>query len=153
MTIGTAIDGILARTSRAWIRSSWRNLLIVLPWTIGLILMINEWRVDSQIALRQRTTSGVVTAHDPANHNQYGYRFEVEGKFYAGWEGPRGRELGIGKTVVVYYDPENPNKNALTDFHELGVESVGPVPLILFGISAVALCIFYMRRNTAQREP
>ena len=114
--------------------------------------MTIEWRVDSQIARRQRMTSGVVTAHDPANHNQYGYKFEVEGKSYAGWEGPKGSDLAIGRTVVVYYDPENPNKNALTDFHELGMESVGPVPLVLFGIGVVAVFIFYMRRSAAQRE-
>jgi hypothetical protein len=153
MTVGTTIDGILARTSRAWNRPSWWNLLVVLPWAIGLVLMINEWRTHRQIAARQRTTSGVIAAHDPANHNQYGYKFEVDGKSYTGWEGPKGRELAIGKAVMVYYDPENPNKNALTDFRDLGTASIGPVPLILFGIGTVAVLIFHMRRSAAGRVP
>jgi hypothetical protein len=107
MTIGTTIDGFLARTSHAWNRPSWWNLLVVLPWAIGLVLMINEWRTDGQIAARQRTTSGVITAHDPANHNQYGYKFEVEGKSYTGWEGPKDRELAIGETVLCITTPRN----------------------------------------------
>jgi hypothetical protein len=115
--------------------------------------MINEWRTDGQIASRQQTTSGVVTAHDPANHNQYGYKFDVESRSYTGWEGPKGRELAIGDTVMVYYDRENPNKNALTDFHELGTASLGPVPLLLFGIGTVGLFIFYTRRRLRRRAP
>jgi hypothetical protein len=153
MTVGTPIDGNVARTSHVWNRPSWWNLLVVLPWAIGFVLMVNEWRTDSQIAARQRTTSGVITAHDPANHDQYGYKFELEGKSYTGWEGPKGRELAITKTVMVYYDPKNPNKNALTDFHELATASVGPVPLTLFGIGAVAVFIFYRRRNIVGRVP
>lgn len=153
MTVGTTIDGIIARTRRAWNPPSWWNLLVVLPWAIGLVLMVNEWRTDNQIAARQRTTSGVITAHAPTNHNQYAYKFEVEDKSYTGWEGPKGRELAIGETVMVYYDPENPNKSALTDFHELGTASVGPIPLILFGIGTVAVFIFCMRLSTTGRVP
>ena len=153
MTFGTAIDGIIARRSGAWARPSWWNLLIVLPWTIGLLVMMNEWRVDRQIAGRQRTASGVITAHEPANHNQYRYEFEVDGKSYTGLEGPKGREFDIGKTVVVYYDPENPSKNALTDFHDLELESVGPVPAILIGIGTVVAFIFYARRGARNGTP
>lgn len=153
MTLGPVIDGKIARSARDWSHPSWWSLLIALPWTVGLVLMINEWRTDGQIASRQQTTSGVVTAHDPANHNQYGYKFDVEGRSYTGWEGPKGRELAIGDTVMVYYDRENPNKNALTDFHELGTASLGPVPLLLFGIGTVGLFIFYTRRRLRRRAP
>ena len=153
MTIGTMIDGILARRSRAWDHPSWWNLLVVLPWTIGAVVMIFQWRTDIQTAGRQRTTLGVITAHETTNHNQFRYEFEVEGKHYTGSEGPRDRELGIGKKVIVYYDPENPNKNAITDFHELGVESIGPLPVILFGVGTVAMFIFYARRSSIGDMP
>jgi len=55
--------------------------------------------------------------------------------------------LEIGQQVVVYYDPLNPSKNALTEFRELGMENLGPLPLVLFGIGAVAWYIKTSRRK------
>jgi hypothetical protein len=79
------------------------------------------------------------SAHEPANHNRYGYIFSVDGRSYTGWESPRKDELEIGKQVVVYYDPNDPAKNALTDFGELSIEKFGPIPTLMFGIGGVAL--------------
>jgi hypothetical protein len=120
----------------------------MLPWAIGLAFLIHEWKTDSQVAGRQQTASGIVIAYEPANHNLYGYKFEVDGKPYTGWEGPKGRELAIGKQVIVFYDPQDPSKNALTDFHDMGTSALGPVPMILFGIGTVAAFIFYKRRRS-----
>ena len=149
MTMGDEVNGIVARTSRTS-RPSWWNLLVVLPWTIGLVLIIFETRINTQIAERQRTTSGIITAHEPGNHNQYGYRFEVDTKSYMGWQSPKDNELAIGKTVTVYYDPHDPRKNALTDFHEVATLGMGPAPMLLFGIGAVVLLIFYGRRRRSR---
>ena len=153
MTIGTIVDGIIARRGGAWAHASWWNVLIILPWTIGLVVMLYQWRTDVHTAERQRTTSGVITAHEAANHNQFRYEFQVEGKRYTGLEAPRVRELGLGKQVTVFYDPINPNKNALTDFHELSLESIGPIPVILLGIGGVAAFIFYARRSATGAMP
>jgi hypothetical protein len=60
---------------------------------------------------------------------------------------PRNDELEIGKQVIVYYDPNNPAKNALTDFGELSLEEVGPIPTLMVGIGAVALYIYWTRRK------
>lgn len=147
MTIGSAIDGMVTRASRAWTHPSWWNLLVILPWVLGLAFLIHEWRTDSQVAGRQQTASGIVTAHEPANHNRYGYKFEVDGKSYTGWESPKGSELAIGKQVIVFYDPQNPSRNALTDFHDVSTSVLGPVPTLLFGIGAVTAFIFYKRRR------
>jgi hypothetical protein len=65
---------------------------------------------------------------------QYGYKFEVDGKTFTGWESPKGRELAIRKQVIVFYDSQNPRRNALTDFHDVGTSALGPVPMLLFGI-------------------
>jgi len=147
MTIGKIVDQMEQRATRAWGHPSWWNLLVVLPWTIGLIFLVHEWKADRAIAERQQTTHGTITAHVPANHNRYGYIFSVDGKSYTGWESPKGNELEVGKLVRVYYDPIDPNKNALTDFAEMSSQNLGPVPLLMFGIGAVALFIFRRRRR------
>jgi hypothetical protein len=121
---------------------------VVLPWAIGTILFIHEWRVDRDIATREQTTQGVITAHEPANHNRYGYVFSVRDKSFTGWESPGKDGLKIGKQVLVYYDPLNPNKNALTEFRALGINVLGPVPTMLFGIGAVAWYIKAQRRKS-----
>ena len=80
-------------------------------------------------------------------NNQYGYKFEVDNKSYTGWQSPKDNELAIGMEVIVYYDPDNPSKNALTDFHEFSSVSMGQGPVLLFGIVTIAVLIFYQRSS------
>ena len=51
--------------------------MVALPWAIGSILFIHECIVDSNIARRKQTTQGIITAHEPAIHNRYGYSFLI----------------------------------------------------------------------------
>ena len=136
-----------ARFDKTWMNPSWWNLLVMLPWTIGLMYAISEFRTDRDIAKRQETCQGVITAHEPQNHNRYGFTFSVNGKSYYGWESPRKQELAIGEQVLVYYDPQKPNTNALTKYSELSLDALGPVPMLLFGIGGVALFISIRRRR------
>jgi len=131
----------------SWSQPSWWNLLVTLPWCIGFVFLIYAAISERMVAARQCTVQGLITAHDPPNHNRYGYVFSVGGKSYIGWESPRNNELEIGKQVIVYYDPNNPARNALTDFGELSFEKVGPIPTLLFGIGAVALYIYWTKRK------
>jgi hypothetical protein len=131
---------------------SWTNpprwyLLVALPWAVGAIIFVYEWKVDREIATRQQTTQGVITVYEPANHNRYRYVFSINGKTYDGLQSPKKGELEIGKRVVVFYDPKNPNKNSLTDFRQLSMDVMGPVPMLLFGIGAVAWLIRAQRRK------
>jgi hypothetical protein len=103
--------------------------------------------MDRDIATREQTTQGVITAHEPENHNRFGYLFTVNGKSFTGWESPGKDGLEIGRAILVYYDPVNPNKNALTEFGDRGLNSLGPVPILLFGIGAVAWYITARRRK------
>jgi len=132
----------------SWIYPSWWNLLVVLLWMIGTVLFVYEWNVDRGIATREQTTHGVITAHEPANHNRFGYLFSVNGKTFTGWESPGKDGLNVGQRVLVYYDPLNPSKNALTEFGDLGMNGLGPVPMMLFGIGAVAWYIKARRRKS-----
>jgi hypothetical protein len=132
---------------RTWSHPSWWNLLIVVPWAIGVVLAIHEWADDRMVAQREKTTNGSITSHEPANHDRYGYSFSVGGKPYSGWESPRKEEPHVGQQITVFYDPVDPTKNALTDFADLETDSLGPIPLLSFGIGAVALIIRYRRRQ------
>ena len=157
MTLGQIVDRMERKSTRSWTNTwanpSWWNLFVVLPWAIGAIFFVHEWRVDREIAGREQTTQGVITAHEPANHNRYGYVFSVSGKRFTGWETARKDELGIGKQVLVYYDPHDPNKNALISFRDLSINSLGPVPTILFGIGGVAWYIGSRRRQNKMDSP
>lgn len=144
MTLGQILDRRVRDAERRWANPSWWNLLVALPWALGAVLLVHDWQVNRTIATRQQTTQGVITAHQPENHNRYGYVFSVNGKTFNGWESPKKEKLEIGKHVVVYYDPQDPNKNALTDFRELGLSSLGPVPAMFFGIG---LLVWYIGRQ------
>lgn len=147
MTLSKMVGHVERRVARTWANPTWWNLFVVLPWAIGTIFCIHEWQVDRDIAAREQTTQGVITAHQPANHNRYGYVFSVGGKSFTGWETPGKDGREIGKQVLVYYDPLNPNKNELIEFRDLGTNILGPVPTMLFGIGAVAWYIRAQRRK------
>jgi hypothetical protein len=141
------IDEWIATAVRYWRCPSWWNLLIVLPWILGVVFCLHEWRVDRAIAMRQQIAHGTLTSHEPYNHDRYGYAFMLNGRQCTGSESPKGNELQIGKLVTVYYDPADPSKNALSDFDGLSAQSLRPVPLLMSGIGGLALFILLMRRR------
>ena len=99
------------------------------------------------MALREQTTSGIITAHEPANHNRYGYTFKLNEKTYSGWQVPSDSEqFAVGQVVTVHYDPVDPNNNALVDFNELSWRAFGPVPFLAAAIASVALFVLERRR-------
>ena len=40
---------------------------VVLPWAIGALLEVHEWKVGREIAAREQIVYGVIVAHEPAN--------------------------------------------------------------------------------------
>jgi hypothetical protein len=127
-------------------------MLVALPWVIGLVFSIYVGIADRILAQREKKTQGTIASHEPSNHNRYGYTFSVNSKSYSGWESPRKEEPTVGQQVTVYYDPDDPNRNALTDFRDLSLESFGPTPLLMFGIGAVAVFIRRQRRGRPKSE-
>jgi hypothetical protein len=140
-------------TEEAWRRPSWGHLVVVLPWTIGVVFLTCEWVVWHNAATRQQTTFATVTAHDAANHSRYLYTFTVAGQTYDGSQIPDGAEAWtVGQQVVVYYDAADPTRNALHDFTAESDGILGPVPVLLLGIVAVIALIRSQRRKAAQRQ-
>src|SRR5215831_13914348 len=98
----------------SWSNPSWWHALAVLPWTIGLVFLVHEGMVDRKIASRQQVAVGIVTAHEPENHDQYPYTFSVFGKSYVGLDRVKKVPPEIGSQIPVFYDPRDPTKNGLT---------------------------------------
>jgi hypothetical protein len=139
-------DGLAHRLLHGWQRPSWRTLLIAAPLTIGATFCIYGWYADRVVARRQQTTSGTIVAHEPANHDKYGYTFSVNQQTYSGWQMPYDdQQFTVGQVVTVHYDPLDPNNSALVDYYELSDQALGPAPLLVGGL-LVALFISLRRR-------
>ena len=148
MTFAKAIDDRLAQSANP----TWWNLAVVVPWTLGLVLCIHGWQKDRAIASREKKAPAIVTAHEPKNHNRYGYTFPADGYLYTGWDTPRSVVPQIGQEISIYYDPRDPATNSMADFSQNSLDSFGPVPLVLFGIGGVTLFVFWKRRISTSRQ-
>jgi Protein of unknown function (DUF3592) len=138
-------------TGRSTLRPShrplWRMLIIVAPLIIGVTFSTYAWYADRVVARREQTTSGTIIAHEPANHNRYGYTFSVNNQTYRGWQVPRNDEqFAIGQVVTVHYDPLDPNNSALVDFEELSYRASATVPLLVAVILFLVLFMLERRR-------
>ena len=132
--------------------SRWAYLLLA-PWLIGVVFMIYQWRHFDDVAARQRNVEGTIVAHEPQNHDRYGYAFGVSGKPYRGWDSPVSRSLALGERVQVFYDPADPETNALTEFAERSRNAFGPVPLVVFASIGLFGAIFIVRRQARLGKP
>ena len=140
-------DGLTHHMLRYWHHPPWRMLIIAAPFTIGAVFCFYGWYSDRVIAQRQEITSGTIFVHEPANHDRYGYSFNVNQKTYSGWQVPYDDEqFMVGQVVTVHYDPLDPHNSALVDYNELSFRALGPVPLLLGGMLFVAVLIFVRRR-------
>jgi hypothetical protein len=108
------------------------------PLILVAIFLMASARTDRELSLREKVTIGTIVAHEPRNHDRYGYRFEVSGREYSGWETPFKAEPRIGSSVTVYYDPLSPSESALADFSERGHRKTG-MAIALFVLSTVAI--------------
>jgi hypothetical protein len=99
------------------------SLQLLLPpatiLSIGAVAMAITAHNDGLISSREQSATGTIVSHERQNHNRYGYRFRAEGTEFTGWETPLKAEPKIGQSVKVYFDPQNPAENSLTDFVEL----------------------------------
>ena len=140
-------DGLGHHLLRYWHCPPWRMLITAAPLMIGAVFCIYGSYSDRVVARRQQTTSGTVFVHEPANHDRYGYSFNVKQKTYRGWQVPYDDEqFKVGQVVTVHFDPLDPNNSALVDYNELSFRALRPVPLLLAGMLFVAVFIFVRRR-------
>ena len=133
-----------------WGNPPWWYAFVTLPWAIGVALCAVEARQDSIHAARQQTTLGVITAHDPSNHNSYQYTYAIGGRTFRAWQIPQDVEWRMGEQVVVYYDAREPGESSLIEFAERSEDDAGPIPLALLGIGGVIAYIAWQRYHNAR---
>jgi len=125
-------------------------LVVLLPWTVGVIFMMAAALDYSKVASRQQVTTGIVTAHEAHNHNRYVYKFQLDGQEYTGGETPLGAEPKVGELVRVYFDPLDPSRNGLTDFGKRRERMRGQAVGLLILTTAAGLLILALgKRRTA----
>ena len=77
---------------------------------------------QQDVASRQQTSYGPISEcgrHGKGYENYCHYAFPVAGEVYEGIS-KAAPGIGIGQTVVVYYDGQNPKSNELEDFFDKG---------------------------------
>ena len=132
-----------------WRSSSYWSLIIVVPWLLAAAVSIWQWQVYSSAATRQAITSGLVT--EVAQGNRVHYEFAVANHTFRNYEIPLydRRVPSPGEIVTIYYDPETPTVNGITDFHTRSLDALGPVPFIfLLSGAAIAGIVYWKRRNS-----
>ena len=132
-----------------WYSLRWSVFILAAGWVIvAVTFFVYPWYKDRAVAARQQTASGTIVAHEPSNHDRYGYTFSVNQKTFSGWQVPHDDDqFTVGQIVTVHYDPLDPNNSALEDFTELGDRDLGPVPLLIAAIPLVGLIEFLRRRG------
>ena len=91
-------------------------VLVIFFALIGLTVL--EWPKYQKLSRDALKTVGRVVGKEPSNHNFVRYSFEVDHMLFAGignagGENPSFDELKVGDSVIVYYDPEDPNRSFL----------------------------------------
>ncbi len=98
--------------SRVWLGLGVLAFCIVMP--------VYTSRIYAAIAARQATADGTITDHETIRFgHRYRYIFSVDGRWFSGWKTSPKNDFAFGTPVRVYYDSQNPNENALTDFGEM----------------------------------
>ena len=123
------------QTRSVWTFAS-RILLILGVLALGLIIFAYARRADSARVAREGTAPGIVTAQRMARFygHYYDYVFSVDGQPFMGRDSQSKNDYEIGNPVVVYYDSQNPRKNALTDFAEFRWDGPTPYGLLISGV-------------------
>jgi hypothetical protein len=102
-----------------WISDSrtWLGLGVL---AFCLVMPVYTSRANRATAAREATAYGIVTDHETRRFDyRYNYVFSVNGQSFTGGKNSSKNDLEFGMQVLVYYDSQNPNENALTDFAEM----------------------------------
>jgi hypothetical protein len=132
----------------------WRTV----PLLAFIFFIAFQVETDEDAASRQQTSFGLVTEcryYGKGGH-YCDYTFPVGGEQYAGTSSANSN-VQFGKTVVVYYDFQDPNRSALQDFSEKSRKDRNYLYLFLFLFAAFVAFILYSktdyRRGSNQRGP
>lgn len=152
MSLNHFFSQLEKRSRDYWSPPSWWNMLVVLPFVVGIVFSLYGWRADRVAAAREQTAHGQIVSHQPYEHDRFGYTYSVNGRAYSGWAYPSSHDYAVGQRVMVYYDPVDPRMSSLNDFADDAWAAFRPVPLFVSIVIVVAVLIFFRRGATAGRR-
>lgn len=89
-------------------------------YSLPMVGIVSKYLKDRQALQNEKTTSGIVVAHDLPNHNQYQFEYVVSGQRHYAWhQGTTtcdAADVFVGKSVTVFYDPLHPERADLCSF-------------------------------------
>jgi uncharacterized protein DUF3592 len=95
---------------------TWLGLAIVIAIGIGSL----NWPTYRRIAARGVSTQAMAVELFPEIHNTVRYRYAVGGQAFEAqmqpWQpNPPLEQLSVGRSLVIYYDPQHPEASVLGD--------------------------------------
>ena len=127
---------------------SWNPLWKLVPFLAFGVFFFGFRAADqNDAASNQQTSFGTISGCERrgrGNENYCHYTFPVDDEQYAG---VARSELEFGGTVVVYYDSQDPEVNALEDFNEKSHESRGFFYIFLSVLVAVVAVLLWDRAS------
>lgn len=145
------LEAAALEEAKPWSNLLKRYLFLMILWLYAVIGMVLPLMANHQIALREKTTTGAIVGHDAANRHTSVYVFSIDKNVYTGQE-VGSEHTKIGEQVVVYYDPDDPEKNRLKDFEEEALGFLGILSVVLILSGAGIFFLLKQRRNRVQRQ-
>lgn len=139
------------KEAKPWSSLPKRYLILLIPWLYAVIGIVWAFVANQQIALREKTTTGAIVGHDASDRHTSVYVFSMDKNVHTGQE-VGSEHTKIGEQVVVYYDPDDPEKNRLKDFEEEAVGFLGGLSVVLILSGAGIFFLLKQRRNRVQRH-
>jgi len=147
-------------------RSNSLPLLVIAYFVSAFVLAamagaFNDWKKSYLLTKEGHTTSGWITAKEPANHQALRYQYNVENQTYRGVQvrgqvkpGVRFEDIRIGEQVQVVFVPAQPNISCACDpAAVLRSDIVFIVVIVLLGpLGIIALSFLTKRRNSRRNE-
>lgn len=129
---------------------AWWFLILTVPLLIGMAASASSAYKNGEIAIRQKTTDGIVTDFEPSNYNLCRFTFSFLGRTYEGAGRPLIGTATVGQHLIVFFDPNHPQTNSLEDFARLSRRQKGFVPLCLVAIFGVVGLVVYARQRQSR---
>jgi len=129
--------------------------IIWLGLAVGIGCLVGSLNLPTFHRLAEKGVSEKATIVEllPKFHNTVRYEYQVAGETYQGRMGssrpnPPSEQLGIGQSVVIYYDPEHPQVSVLGDpkgmFYE---ETFAVMFAALMGSTFIVLRLAWIERK------
>jgi hypothetical protein len=126
---------------------AWWGLILAVPILIGMAASISSAYENQEVARREKTADGIVTAYEPSNFNLCIFTFEFLGHTFEGAGRPPSGTTTVGQRVTVFFDTNDPQTNSLEDFSSASRRQLGMVPFCLLAICLVIGAVVYARRR------